>query len=504
MPCTIRVQQSKTSRLYYKSTPWKNQHSTTFWIINVQIDPMSGTAVASNRLLTGNHWTVVATDFDAKLSFYGDSLGYPVPTNLVVETQQVFTELNKLLNEHITTAYPILALHKTVFDAEGKHVCSRECCNFPVQTCSFSCGVIVIAFVAVASFCPKEIWQYVQLPQIQCHPVKSLLRIYHHPSTYAQYLRNVLATWLLTKKINVQNVVDISIFDVNKRLLIPLPESKKCKSVRTDHHPSLTLKRKRMDIDLINSYKTGAQIRGNILYENSKSIANGSATAGECNFAERDKLRTKKLADKERKSDKAITDKIENSHSSLNCFTIADTRNSEIPHEIAYLFPDSYNYIVDQYTRHTPKSFLGAETQTFSLQAWINAEDQTKAVQWIDDFEKTSKTTYRITRGTQISGQRILFKTVRHCQHQQKKLTKTQLSKQCPPSDLKRALIQKSIRNKKTSCPSTFILRLHPKISSTVAAHPNHLCMIDLKYCHNHPVNSAHVLSFRPVDNAVI
>ena len=27
--------------------------------------------------------------------------------------------------------------------------------------------------------------------------------------------------------------------------------------------------------------------------------------------------------------------------------------------------------------------------------------------------------------------------------------------------------------------------------------------MINLKYCHNHPVNSAHVLSFRPVDNTV-
>ena len=143
----------------------------------------------------------------------------------------------------------------------------------------------------------------------------------------------------------------------------------------------------------------------------------------ECNFAERDKLRTKELAltltnqpavktsrlhhsndcsvrvsnGTPKKSDKAITDKIENSHSSLNCFTIADTRTSEsmviempeettmklalqIPHEIAYLFPDSYNYIVDRYTRHTPESFLGAETQTFSLQAWINAEDQTKAV----------------------------------------------------------------------------------------------------------------------------
>ena len=100
----------------------------------------------------------------------------------------------------------------------------------------------------------------------------------------------------------------------------------------------------------------------------------------------------------------------------------------QIRHEIAYLFPDSYNYIVDQYTRHTLESFLGAETQTYSLQAWINAEDQTKAVQWIEDFEKTSKTTHRVTQGTQISRQRILFKTVRHCQHQQRKLTKTQLS----------------------------------------------------------------------------
>ena len=174
----------------------------------------------------------------------------------------------------------------------------------------------------------------------------------------------------------------------------------------------------------------------------------------------------------------------------------------QIPHEIAYLFPDSYNYIVDQYTRHTLESFLGAETQTYSLQAWINAGDQTKAVQWIDDFEKTSKTTHRVTQGTQISRQRILFKNCSPLPTSAKEADKNTVVKQCPLSNLKRALIQKSIRNKKTSCSSTLILRLYLKFSSTVAAHPNDLCMINLKYCHNHPVNPAHVLSFRPVDNA--
>ena len=177
-----------------------------FFTVNViSIDPLqlSGTSIASNQLLTGNHWTVIATEFDAKLSYYGDSLGYPIPSNLIVETQQVFTELRILLGEQIATSYTVIALyiHKTAFDTKGKHACSRECHNYPVQTCSPSCGVIPVILVAVASFCPKEVWQYMLLPQLQCHPVTSLLRIYHQPSTYAQYLRVVLTTRLLTETI---------------------------------------------------------------------------------------------------------------------------------------------------------------------------------------------------------------------------------------------------------------------------------------------------------------
>ena len=59
------------------------------------------------------------------------------------------------------------------------------------------------------------------------------------------------------------------------------------------------------------------------------------------------------------------------------------------------------------------------------------------------------------------------------------------------------------MRNKKTACPSTLTVRVYHKFTSAVASHPNHACLIELKYCHNHPVNSAHALSFRPVDSTV-
>ena len=70
-----------------------------FFIANVSIDPLSGTAFASNKILGGNHWTVLVTDVSTNLSYYGDSLGYPVPPNLLLKCKQTFSELQKILGE---------------------------------------------------------------------------------------------------------------------------------------------------------------------------------------------------------------------------------------------------------------------------------------------------------------------------------------------------------------------------------------------------------------------
>ena len=49
-----------------------------------------------------------------------------------------------------------------------------------------------------------------------------------------------------------------------------------------------------------------------------------------------------------------------------------------------------------------------------------NVNSQTGATQWIQDFYDRTKTTYRTSRGTKTSGKRLLYKTMRHCQHKRK------------------------------------------------------------------------------------
>ncbi len=53
-----------------------------FLIVNVQIDAITGSSVASNTLMSGNHWTVVALDLNSKLPSMGTH-GIPSSYQLV-------------------------------------------------------------------------------------------------------------------------------------------------------------------------------------------------------------------------------------------------------------------------------------------------------------------------------------------------------------------------------------------------------------------------------------
>ena len=42
------------------------------------------------------------------------------------------------------------------------------------------------------------------------------------------------------------------------------------------------------------------------------------------------------------------------------------------------------------------------------------------AKQWLSQYEDQTDVTYRITRGVPVKGQKVLYKSVRHCQHKRK------------------------------------------------------------------------------------
>ena len=101
-----------------------------------------------------------------------------------------------------------------------------------------------------------------------------------------------------------------------------------------------------------------------------------------------------------------------------------------IPTSVKQLLPSEYDYLIECYTEHKPENFLGAEITNFTMCVWANVHCESEAVKWINDFEEVSKTTYRVSTGSQITGQRLLFKTVRHCHHYRKKRILSQLSKE--------------------------------------------------------------------------
>ena len=127
---------------------------------------------------------------------------------------------------------------------------------------------------------------------------------------------------------------------------------------------------------------------------------------------------------------------------------------SPLLHEI---LPNSCTYIFQSV--HIDQN-CSACSATF----FVNIHSQDGAKEWIENLQDKTKTTYR---GAFTKGERILFKTIRHCQHKRKPAKRI----------LKRP---ESIRNKKTECKSTLTLRLHNRAIMKKQTYQTHPCEINL------------------------
>ncbi len=98
----------------------------------------------------------------------------------------------------------------------------------------------------------------------------------------------------------------------------------------------------------------------------------------------------------------------------------------------------------------------------------------------------------------QVKGQKIVFKTIRHCQHKRKKSKNRR-----PLSEVTNTIAAHSARrrDKKTDCETTLIVKLHKQ---PAPRGPRHLCEVNLTWKHNHSIKSAHALTFKPMSTATI
>ena len=111
-------------------------------------------------------------------------------------------------------------------------------------------------------------------------------------------------------------------------------------------------------------------------------------------------------------------------------------------------------------------------------------------MEWLQAYENYNNTAYRVTCGSKFSGKQIVYKienTVDTSKRRQKIV------------NLSKTKEQLKLRDKKTDCPSKLTLKLHhsKKKKSFIIKSP--LCKAILHWRHNHTINYAKALRFRPI-----
>ena len=125
--CIVLSEYNKTRshKAVLAAAEGKENVRLAFLILNVSVNQLLQTTMVSNKLLTGNHWVVAVIDVCAETTYYCDPLGFPIPINLSVETQQVSLELKRVLSKQMKMFYHTIAMHKPMFGPNSEHICSR-------------------------------------------------------------------------------------------------------------------------------------------------------------------------------------------------------------------------------------------------------------------------------------------------------------------------------------------------------------------------------------------
>ena len=167
---------------------------------------------------------------------------------------------------------------------------------------------------------------------------------------------------------------------------------------------------------------------------------------------------------------------------------------------------DGFTYVITEFVSLSTESFPGSPKYAYKATVRINAVSADSAKSWMQKMMIHSRCTYRHTKGRQVGLKRVMYKALMHCQHKRKILSvkQQQISAEAKSKNSRKILIHDN-RQKKTECPSKMTLtvniltkmdKMRSKNKPFLLTHPT---VVQITFNHNHPIDSAHVLSFRPV-----
>ncbi|CAB5362409.1 unnamed protein product [Rhizophagus irregularis] len=163
---------------------------------------------------------------------------------------------------------------------------------------------------------------------------------------------------------------------------------------------------------------------------------------------------------------------------------------NSLPDVLKSILPQHYTYSIINFNElpsyQTAEDFVIPQ---FELDVFVDVNDKEKASEWFVAFQSWSKPTMPETKRYEIKGKYVLFRETRHCIHSDT------VKKKQGSREVKR---QNSLQLRNTSCKATIHLRLE-----SWRVELSHPLEVNIKFTHNHVINSAESLSFRRVNEKV-
>lgn len=152
-----------------------------------------GTVFFGSNQCQGDHWSLCVIDARDGLVRYCDTLGWPAPNDLAICVINYSRSLGLV---HVKQLKITLAHTAN----KEQHSCCDGCTNYPLQTCSDICGVVVMVCTAIAALDKKFF-------NLLMQPLESSMDLYLiDPTEYSTYLRYVLMSWLASSSIDMTKI----------------------------------------------------------------------------------------------------------------------------------------------------------------------------------------------------------------------------------------------------------------------------------------------------------
>ncbi|KAF0356171.1 hypothetical protein F8M41_014815 [Gigaspora margarita] len=187
----------------------------------------------------------------------------------------------------------------------------------------------------------------------------------------------------------------------------------------------------------------------------------------------------------------------------LNNISYSDTINTKALNIfdpiIKNTLPSNYKYFIDDFEQFPLYNFLGAYKTPFKTNYHINIHTIEESKEWLQKFMDLHKVTMRETRGCTIKDVHYILSNRFHCIHSHA-VKQKQGKKNNNESYVENTQIQdincpvENTRIRDTNCPATLSIQVLKRSDP-------YPCSISLYFHHNHPLNSSHVMGFRPLSN---